>query len=95
MFGKMSLVTTRNGEIEIAYETFGSSGRPLLLIQGAGAPMIGWPDDFCALLVERGFRVARFDNRDAGRSSRATKPYTLAEMAAWPCSTRSAGRART
>jgi pimeloyl-ACP methyl ester carboxylesterase len=72
----------RNGDLEIAYETFGSSGgRPLLLIQGAGAPMWGRPEDFCTELVERGFHVARFDNRDAGRSSRAEQAYTLGEMA--------------
>ncbi|QWF82208.1 alpha/beta fold hydrolase [Amycolatopsis sp. CA-230715] len=74
--------TATNGDIELAYETFGTTGRPLLLIQGASAPMIGWHDEFCAALVERGFHVARFDNRDAGRSSRARKPYTLTEMAA-------------
>jgi pimeloyl-ACP methyl ester carboxylesterase len=78
----VSIAFTRNGDIEIAYETFGSpEGRPLLLIQGGMAPMSGWPDDFCAALVERGFHVARFDNRDAGQSSRATTRYTLAEMA--------------
>jgi pimeloyl-ACP methyl ester carboxylesterase len=74
--------TTTNHDIELAYETFGDSpGRPLLLIQGAGAPMLGWPDEFCAALVASGFHVARFDNRDAGRSSRATTRYTLADMA--------------
>ncbi len=31
--------------------------------------MIGWPDGFCELLVERGFFVIRFDNRDSGRST--------------------------
>ncbi len=71
----------RNGEIEIAYETFGTEGRPLLLIQGALAPMIGWNDDFCAALVHKGFHVARFDNRDAGRSSRATAKYALTDLA--------------
>jgi pimeloyl-ACP methyl ester carboxylesterase len=72
-----------NGDITIAYETFGSApARPLLLIHGAGAPMTAWPVGFCEALVERGFHVARCDNRDAGRSSRATRPYEIADMAA-------------
>lgn len=74
--------TASNGDIELAYETFGTAGLPLLLIQGASAPMIGWHDEFCAALVARGFHVARFDNRDAGRSTRARNRYTLREMAA-------------
>jgi pimeloyl-ACP methyl ester carboxylesterase len=79
----MTVAVTRNGDIELAYETVGPVGeRPLLLIQGAGAPMLGWPDGFCLALAERGFHVARFDNRDAGRSSRASAPYSLADMAA-------------
>ena len=31
--------------------------------------MLYWPDEFCAALVDRGFAVARFDNRDAGLST--------------------------
>jgi pimeloyl-ACP methyl ester carboxylesterase len=41
-----------------------------------------WPDEFCLALVERGFHVARFDNRDVGRSSRANTRYTVADLAA-------------
>lgn len=52
---------------------WGSFGRPadppLILIMGMGAQMIAWDDEFCEQLAARGFRVIRFDNRDAGRSS--------------------------
>jgi pimeloyl-ACP methyl ester carboxylesterase len=59
--------TTANG-IELAYETFGEDGRPpVLLVMGLGAQMIGWHDDFCAMLAH-GRHVVRFDNRDVGES---------------------------
>lgn len=58
-------------DVEIAYETFGpSDGAPLLLITGTGEQRYLWPDGFCAALVERGFQVTRFDNRDTGESTR-------------------------
>lgn len=73
---------TSNG-IELEYDTFGDpSGAPLLLIAGLGMQMIGWDDDFCRLLAERGFKVIRFDNRDAGLSTRPEAAYTLDDMAA-------------
>jgi pimeloyl-ACP methyl ester carboxylesterase len=81
----MDVLTTRNGDIEIAYRTASQGERPLLLIQGGSAPMEAWPDGFCAELARRGFRLALFDNRDSGRSSRATRAYTLADMAADAC----------
>jgi pimeloyl-ACP methyl ester carboxylesterase len=59
------------GGITLCYERFGSeSDPPMLLIMGLGTQMIGWPDEFCAQLAERGFHVVRFDNRDIGRSTR-------------------------
>ena len=65
--------TAHNGDIAIAYETFGPpGGAPLLLISGTGAQMLIWPDDFCAALADRGFHVARFDNRDTGLSTHLT-----------------------
>lgn len=60
---------TRVGEIEIYYESMGE-GAPLLLVMGLGAQMIAWPEGLCRLLVEHGFRVIRFDNRDIGLSSK-------------------------
>jgi pimeloyl-ACP methyl ester carboxylesterase len=60
----------RIGDIDIAYETFGSPDDPaILLIMGLGTQMIAWHDDFCRELVSRGYRVIRFDNRDIGRST--------------------------
>lgn len=66
----MPIRTARHGAVEIAYETFGSpDGDPLLLIMGTAMQMVMWPDDLCAMLADRGFAVARFDNRDAGLST--------------------------
>ena len=41
---------------------------PVLLIMGLGMQLIGWPDELVAMLLQRGLRVIRFDNRDAGLS---------------------------
>lgn len=65
---------TANG-IEIEYESLGNEGAPpLILIMGLGMQLIAWPDDLCAMFVERGFRVIRFDNRDIGLSSKMGGP---------------------
>ena len=69
--------------IELCYETFGDRDRPaLLLIMGLGGQLIWWDDEFCNALVERGFHVIRYDNRDGGRStifrdSPTPKPWQL------------------
>lgn len=56
--------------IKIAYDTFGDkNAKPLLLVMGLGAQMIAWRDAFCEQLVQQGFYVIRFDNRDIGLSS--------------------------
>ncbi|MEV5507185.1 alpha/beta fold hydrolase [Streptomyces orinoci] len=56
--------------IEMAYERFGDpAAPPVLLIMGGGAPMINWPEGFCAQLAGHRLQVIRFDNRDSGRSS--------------------------
>jgi pimeloyl-ACP methyl ester carboxylesterase len=73
----------QNGDVSIAYETFGQpGGEPLLLIMGLSFQMVWWPEDFCEHLAERGFHVVRFDNRDSGLSSRcAGTKYTAKDMA--------------
>ena len=56
--------------IDVAYESLGHDRDPaILLIHGLNTPLTGWPDSLCEGLVRRGFRVVRFDNRDAGRST--------------------------
>ena len=40
----------------------------VLLVMGLGMQLTGWPEELVALLVSHGFRVVRFDNRDAGLS---------------------------
>ena len=40
----------------------------VLLVMGLGMQLVAWPEEFVALLVERGLRVIRFDNRDIGLS---------------------------
>jgi pimeloyl-ACP methyl ester carboxylesterase len=58
-----------NNNISLATETFGDPDNPsILLIMGATASMLGWPDEFCATLAKRGHHVIRFDHRDTGRS---------------------------
>jgi pimeloyl-ACP methyl ester carboxylesterase len=71
------------GDVRLCYETRGAeSDPPLLLIMGLGFQMIAWPDGLLDGLVERGFRVIRFDNRDAGRSTHLVdrRPPTRREL---------------
>jgi pimeloyl-ACP methyl ester carboxylesterase len=61
---------TANG-IQIEYDTFGDCSLPaLLLIAGCGAQMNLWDVGFCELLAGKGLFVIRFDNRDAGLSTK-------------------------
>ncbi len=63
----------------------GDPARPcVLLVAGANASHLMWPDEFSDLLVSRGFSVIRYDHRDTGQSSKLdfdTHPYALADLA--------------
>lgn len=65
--------------ITLEYEATGE-GEPLLLIMGLAGQLIDWSDEFVDHFVERGFRVIRHDNRDAGLSTEFD----------WPTPTRAA-----
>ena len=49
-------------------------------MNGLGSQMTRWPEEFCNLLVARGYRAIRFDNRDTGLSNWPEEAYTLADM---------------
>jgi pimeloyl-ACP methyl ester carboxylesterase len=60
-----------NGEVRLAYEEFGdvTADEPLLLVMGLDFQMVWWPEELIARLVDAGFAVVRFDNRDTGLST--------------------------
>jgi pimeloyl-ACP methyl ester carboxylesterase len=57
--------------LTLEYESLGDPGAPvMLLVMGLGMQLVAWPDAFCEGLVNKGFRVVRFDNRDCGLSQK-------------------------
>ena len=77
--------------IDICYEEAGSADDPVvLLVNGFTSQLISWTVGFVDQLVERGFRVITFDNRDTGLTTKqegappkdGPPPYTLKDMAA-------------
>lgn len=59
-----------NGDVRIAYEDLGGvGGEPLLLSMGLGVSRFWWPAGFVSALLERGFHVVAYDQRDAGEST--------------------------
>ena len=63
-------IKANNIDIEIEDTHPGdTTGRPVvLLIMGLGMQLIAWPPAMVQALVDAGYRVVRFDNRDAGLS---------------------------
>jgi pimeloyl-ACP methyl ester carboxylesterase len=81
--GTQRAVQSRN--LVLHTEAFGKPEAPaVLMIMGATASMLWWPDEFCQLLADTGRFVIRYDNRDTGRST-TQEPgaplYTIDDMA--------------
>lgn len=58
--------------IELHYEDWGDPRHPpVLLVCGMSVQLIHWPDELVQSLVDQSYRVIRFDNREAGLSSRS------------------------
>jgi pimeloyl-ACP methyl ester carboxylesterase len=65
------MATANANGIQIEYETFGDPLSPaLLLIIGLGSQLIHWQDEFCQQIADNGYHVIRYDNRDAGLSTK-------------------------
>src|ERR1035437_7249611 len=61
----------RNGAVEIAYDRLADSeGHPLLLVMGLAVSRFWWPAGLGQAFAARGFDLARYDQRDAGQSTR-------------------------
>jgi pimeloyl-ACP methyl ester carboxylesterase len=61
----------QNGAVRIAYDRLiGSDGDPLLLIMGLGVSRFWWPTGLARAFAGERFEVARYDQRDAGQSTR-------------------------
>lgn len=57
--------------LSIAYQEFGDpEHETILLVMGLGGQLIHWDDDLVWKLVDAGFHVVRFDNRDTGWSTK-------------------------
>jgi proline iminopeptidase len=70
--------------IRIAFDTAGDpKAVPLLLISGLGLQLTAWPDEFVEGLVELGFYVIRYDNRDVGLSTKFEHAGTPSLGLAW------------
>jgi proline iminopeptidase len=70
--------------IRIAFDTAGDpKSVPLLLIAGLGLQLTAWPDEFVEGLVDLGFYVIRFDNRDSGLSTKFEHAGTPSLTLAW------------
>jgi pimeloyl-ACP methyl ester carboxylesterase len=76
----------KSNGIELWTESFGKpEDPPILLVMGASAQGLGWPDEFIDLLVAGGRFVIRYDHRDTGQSTCVDfqkAPYTMADLTA-------------
>lgn len=74
-----------SGPLTLFTESFGDPLAPaVLLVAGAGAQALCWPEPLCQGLAQAGFFVLRFDHRDVGLSSSVVysqSPYFLDDLA--------------
>jgi pimeloyl-ACP methyl ester carboxylesterase len=78
-------LAVRSGDATIATQSYGPVDGPgVVLVMGATASMLWWPETLWRGLAEAGWRVVRYDNRDTGRSTSyepGTANYSVEDMA--------------
>ena len=68
--------------IDIWWEEYGEKSNPtVLLIMGANANCMQWPDALIEVLVANDLHVVRFDNRDVGKSTWFNKEPFISKVA--------------
>jgi pimeloyl-ACP methyl ester carboxylesterase len=81
----MKELVAKKGDVALFSESVGDQNAPaVLLIMGAMASGVWWPEAFCAQLASRGRFVIRYDHRDTGRSTSYSpgKPgYSVEDLA--------------
>jgi pimeloyl-ACP methyl ester carboxylesterase len=86
MSGRSHWTPTRyadNVGVHVAFDELkGSEGDPLLLVMGLGTSRFWWPQGLCQAFVDEGFAVVRYDQRDAGESTRMPDTRTTNPFAA-------------
>ena len=77
--------TVQSGSAKLHAEAMGDPRDPcVILVMGAQASSLCWPQDFCDSLVKRNRYVLRFDHRDTGLSTKypiGAPPYTSEDLA--------------
>lgn len=72
-----------NGDVDLFWIDEGPRDGPVVVLaSGAGSTAVMWCRELIVALIDAGFRVLRFDNRDVGRSTRvpADIVYTIADL---------------
>ena len=73
-----------NGDVDLFFFDEGEpSATPVVFVNGAGSPSVMWCRELIDPILDAGFRVVRFDNRDLGRSTRipSDQSYVIADLA--------------
>jgi pimeloyl-ACP methyl ester carboxylesterase len=86
MFATGERTVAAYGGATLCAQAFGAAGDPaVLLVAGARASMLCWPDGFCDGLAAAPRQVIRYDQRDTGRATAyapGRPPYGLEDLAA-------------